>query len=285
MSGAGDPRLTPARPDLAAASLRGRVDAPRFAQGASRIVTAPVADLRRQPRADAALDTQALRGEPVTLFDEDEGWSWVQLQGDGYVGYIPSEALGPPATSTHRVVANRTFVYPAADMKRAVVAALPMGARVAVSGGDGAFSRLADGGFVFAAHLAPVAAAAADFVAVAEQLLHVPYLWGGRTPLGIDCSGLVQASLDACGLAVPRDADLQEQAIGQRLDEGAVETLRRGDLVFWRGHVGIMQDAQMMVHANAHHMRVASEPLRQAIDRILAASGAAITSLRRVIER
>ncbi len=285
MTGAGDPRLTPARPDLAAAFLRGRVAAPRFAEGVARMVAAPVADVRRQPRYDAALDTQALRGEPVVVFDEEEGWSWVQLEGDGYVGYVPSEALAAPAVPTHRVVANRTFVYPAADMKTAVLAALPMGARVAVTGAVGAFSGLEDGGFVFATHLAPLATAAADFVAVAEQFLHVPYLWGGRSPLGIDCSGLVQASLASCGLAVPRDTDMQEQAIGHPLPPGDLAALQRGDLVFWRGHVGIMRDPEILLHANAHHMRVACEPLRQAIDRIARAE-ASVTSFRRVtIER
>ena len=282
-----DPRLTPARPDLAAASLRGQVEAERFVEGVPRTVLAPVADLRRHPRADASLDTQALCGAALTLFDEREGWSWVQLAADGYVGYVPSDAIGAAGPApTHRVTANRTFVYPAADMKTAVLAALPLGGAVAVAGSEGAYARLADGGFVTAAHLAPLSSVAEDFVAVAERLLHVPYLWGGRSPLGIDCSGLVQLSLACSGQAVPRDTPRQEEAIGRPIAMAEdLAGLRRGDLVFWSGHVGIMWDATTLLHANAHHMAVASEPLRQAVERILSGSRSPITSLRRISAR
>ncbi len=285
MSDLRDPRLTPARPDLAASSLRGQVEAERFAEGVPRVVLAPVADLRRHPRADASLDTQALCGAALTLFDEREGWSWVQLAADNYVGYVASDAIGPTgATPTHRVVANRTFVYPAPDMKTAVRAALPLDAAVAVADAEGAYARLADGGFVYAAHLAPLSRVAEDFVAVAERLLHVPYLWGGRSPLGIDCSGLVQLSLACSGHAAPRDTPRQEEAIGRPLKlTPEFDGLQRGDLVFWAGHVGIMRDATTLLHANAHHMSVASESLRSAAARILSNARSPVTSLRRIL--
>ncbi|WP_158810700.1 C40 family peptidase [Beijerinckia sp. L45] len=278
-----DPRLTPARFDLAAAHLEGRVAAERFVRGERRTITADVADIRRLPRPDAPLDTQALHGEPVTLYDEDEGWGWIQLEGDGYVGYVAMHALGFEAPQpTHVVGVNRTFVYPAADMKQPIVAALPLGAGVAIDRTQGEFSHCVEGGFVFTPHIAPVATPADDFVAVAERFTHTPYLWGGKSALGIDCSGLVQVSLARSGIGVPRDTDLQERAAGAAVPfDAGLSGLQRGDLVFWRGHVGIMCDAAMLLHANAHHMSVAMEPLQQAAARIHAKSQASITSVRR----
>jgi cell wall-associated NlpC family hydrolase len=279
-----DPRLTPARTDLAAAQLEGVVAAARYAPGRNRAITAAVADLRRSPSPDAPLDTQALHGESVTLYDEDAGWSWVQLARDGYVGYIASGALVEDALqATHRVAVNRTFVYPGPDLKQPVVDAFPRGARVHVRSIEGRFARIAEAGYVIADHLVPVDLASADFVAVAEQLLHAPYLWGGKTSLGIDCSGLVQLSLAEAGVLAPRDTDLQEQALGLDLafDE-SLAGLRRGDLVFWPGHVGILRDETILLHANAHHMLVASEPLRDTRNRILATAGAPITAIKRI---
>lgn len=279
-----DPRLTPARNDLAAAHLQGVVVAERYAQGRKMTIVSAIADLRRSPEHDAPIDTQALLGECVTLYEEEEGWGWVQLARDGYVGYVSSGVLaeGPPRAS-HRVAVNRTFVYPWRDMKLPVLEAFPLGALVAVREVSHGFAQIADAGYVFAHHLVPIDAKSSDFVAVAERLLHAPYLWGGKTSLGIDCSGLVQLSLGEAGILAPRDTDLQEKALGLDLafDEG-LAGLRRGDLVFWRGHVGIMRDAATLLHANAHHMMVASEPLREARDRILAKTGAPIISIKRL---
>jgi cell wall-associated NlpC family hydrolase len=280
-----DPRLTVARFDLAAAHLEGQVSAERFVIGERRTITAEVADIRRLPRPDAPLDTQALHGEAVTLYDEDEGWGWVQLEGDGYVGYVAMHALGPAAPApTHVVAVNRTFVYPAADMKQPIVAALPLGARITIDRVQGNFSHRIEGGFVFTPHIALAAESADDFVAVAARLTHTPYLWGGKSALGIDCSGLVQVSLARRGISVPRDTDMQERSAGAAV---ATDTdlggLQRGDLVFWRGHVGIMSDAKTLLHANAHHMSVAEEPLQQAVDRIRVNTQASVTSVRRVL--
>jgi cell wall-associated NlpC family hydrolase len=279
-----DPRLTPARPDLAASSLRGRIEAAAYVEGRPVRVCAGLADVRSRPANDAPIDTQALHGETAVLYEDREGWGWVQLERDGYVGYLAINALAEVAGApSHRVKVNRTLVYPAPDMKLPVLDALPLGARVSAAESDGLFARLDGGGFVFAAHLAPLDEPAADFVAVAERLLHAPYLWGGKSSLGVDCSGLVQIALNAAGKKSPRDTDLQERALGFAMAlRDDLRGLERGDLVFWRGHVGIMRDADTLLHANAHHMLVESEPLATARDRILGRTGAPITSIRRL---
>ncbi len=279
-----DPRLTPARPDLAAAQLRGKVEAADYAEGRALHVCVGTADLRHAPAPDAPLDTQALFGDDVMLYEDHEGWGWVQLARDGYVGYMSMAALAEGRiTPTHRVTVNGSFVYPGPDLRLPARDALPLGASVRVRATKGAFAQIDDAAFVFAGHLSPTGERQKDFVAVAERLLHAPYLWGGKTSLGLDCSGLVQISLGAAGIDAPRDTDLQEQALGLPV---AVDTelagLRRGDLVFWRGHVGIMRDETTLLHANAHHMLVASEPLRIARDRILAKTSQPITAIKRL---
>jgi cell wall-associated NlpC family hydrolase len=280
-----DPRFTPARPDLAAAHLRGEVEAARYVTGRSMHIRVGIADLRREPSVSAKLDTQALYGEDATLYDQRDGWAWVQLVGDGYVGYLLAERLAEgPSKTTHRVYANRSFVYSAADIKSPVLAALPFGACVNVEDEEGAFAKLAEGGFLFAPHLKSLADEKPnDFVAVAEGFLGSPYLWGGKSSLGIDCSGLVQSALAAGGITAPRDADLQERALGVALPvRGKLEDLKRGDLVFWQGHVGVLRDAQTLLHANAHHMVVSSEPLAIVRDRVRQNGGGEITSIRRL---
>ncbi|TVR10845.1 MAG: NlpC/P60 family protein [Salinarimonadaceae bacterium] len=280
----GHPRLTPARPDLAAQSLRGVVEAPRYVEPRPMRVVAPVASLRREPRPDAALDTQLLMGEPFAVFDEDkEGFAWGQSGWDAYVGYVSREALGPAEPApTHRVAALSTPVYPGPSLKLPTETFLPINAEVAVAGEEKGYARLAGGGFVHAAHLAPLGTSEPDFVAVAERFLHTPYLWGGRTGLGLDCSSLVQMAMRAAGIAAPRDSDMQEAFIGEKLvAEEALSQLRRGDLVFWKGHVAIMLDDTRMIHANGHHMAVAIEPFEDARARILASSYGAVTSVRR----
>ena len=244
-----------------------------------------VVDLRAEPRRDCALETQVLHGEVLDIYDTDEeGWAWGQSRRDGYVGYLPAAALAPSTTpATHRVRVPRTFVYPGASMKLPLAMALPMNARVRVAGARGDFAELSDGGFVWAAHLAAQGEHEPDFVAVAELFLNAPYLWGGRTFVGIDCSGLVQVGLHAAGVAMPRDTDMQAKGPGAAVEVGDdLGGLRRGDLVFWKGHVGMMRDADTLLHANGHHMLVASEPLRVARDRIAAKSHGAITGVRRL---
>ena len=268
-----DPRLTPARPDLAAARLRGIVAAPRYAEGRDMQVVEANAPLRRAPRGDAPLETEALHGEGVTVYDEAEGWAWAQLARDNYVGYLPVAALGPPVEPTRQVVALRTHAYPGPGVKLPPVMALSLGARLAIVRQEGAFAVTRGGLHLWARHVAPLDFREPDFVAVAERFLETPYLWGGRTSEGIDCSGLVQTALAAAGIGAPRDSDMQEAALGAVLSPDA--ELRRGDLVFWKGHVGIMRDAATLLHANGWHMRVASEPLNEARARIAASGGGA----------
>lgn len=262
-----DPRRHAYRKDLADDALRGTVAVPRYVKGERRQVAAPSLPLRREPRFDAPLDTEALLGEIVMLFEEREGWAWVQLARDGYVGYMPSHGLMPRiVTPTHRIAALRTYVYPEPDGKTAPLALLSLNARFSAEKSEGKFFALAGGGFVFAGHAAPIGAADPDFVAVAEAFLGTPYLWGGRTSVGLDCSGLVQLAAEAAGHAAPRDADMQAAELGQTVDAEA--GLRRGDLVFWEGHVGIMTSEEQFLHANAFHMAVECEPLAEAKRRI-----------------
>jgi cell wall-associated NlpC family hydrolase len=278
-----DPRVTPARPDLAAAHLAGKMQAARFVEGTEYEVFDPVAPVRRSPVPDALLETEALKGEGVTIYDEDaEGWGWGQLHSDRYVGWLPMNALRVPrAPPTHKVAVLRTILFPGRSIKAQPVEGLPLGARLAITGDEGELARLASGGFVPARHIAPLDAAAPDFVAVAERFIGVPYLWGGKTSLGIDCSGLVQVALTASGIVCPRDSDMQERALGTAVMAGDFTGLRRGDLMFWKGHVGIVRDGATLLHANAFHMAVAAEPLREAVARISTA-GSDVVAVKRL---
>src|SRR3569623_120562 len=212
-----DPRLNPYRPDLAAAYLRGQVEASRFVDGTPYEVVAPVADLRRDPAHEAALDTQALKGERVTVYEmSEEGWAWGQLAGDGYVGYLSANALAPVGgTPTHRVAVPRTFGFPAANIKLPPMVALPMGAGIAIARTTDSFAVDGYGWHYPLSHVAPLENKQGDFGAIAEMFLNTPYLWGGKSWLGIDCSGLVQLALQTAGRSRPRDTYMQEQALGK----------------------------------------------------------------------
>jgi len=263
-----DPRVTPARADLAAKHLEGKVPAARYVEGRVYEVVEPQAPLRHEPRPDAPLATEALKGERVTIYDTDaEGFAWGQLAADDYVGWLPDNALKPAgAAPTHKVAALRTLAFPGPDIKLPPLEALPFGARLAVARFADRMAVTERGVYVPRAHLAPVGENERDFVAVAERFLGAPYLWGGKTALGIDCSGLVQIALTACGVSCPRDSDMQEAAFGMAVAGAAdLYDLKRGDLVFWRGHVAIVRDRETLLHANAFHMAVVIEPLAAAI--------------------
>ncbi len=275
-----DPRLNAFRDDLAADVLEGQVDAPRFASGRPAHVTVPVTALRRRPDADGPRDTELLHGESVSVFDEADGFAWVQSQRDAYVGYVSLDALeaGTP-TPTHRVAALRSFIYGEPDLKSPMNSWVSLNSPLAVTGTQGRFSVLAGGGYVFSDHLSAIDVFAPDYVSVAEQFLETPYLWGGRSSLGLDCSGLVQCALEAAGITCPRDTDMQEAALGTTMPDS--EPLQRGDLLFWKGHVGIMTDGATLLHANATHMKTVEEAVEPAIARIAQTDGP-VTSVKRL---
>jgi cell wall-associated NlpC family hydrolase len=279
-----DPRITPARADLAAAHLKGKVEAARFVEGNKKRVVSSSAPVRRRPEPDAPLDTEALHGERVTVYEAtDEGWCWGQLERDGYVGWLPSSELGdegPPPT--HRVSALRTLIFRAPDIKQPPLASLSFGSRMFVARRNGDFAVTEAGGFVPARHLVPLAEREPDFVTAAERFIGTPYLWGGRSSLGIDCSGLVQVSLQSAGIECPRDSDMQAEFGSAIPFSGDTNALQRGDLVCWRGHIGIVSAPGRLLHANAFHMAVAEEPLHEAIERIRK-SGFEVTTVRRVV--
>jgi cell wall-associated NlpC family hydrolase len=259
-----DKRLTPARPDLAAAHLRGQVEATRFAEGETCSVIRGRTALRAQPSDGAPQDSELLRGETVAVYERKNGWAWVQAKLDSYVGYVRESALGPAAAIDAHVVLPLTPLLSAPDATSPLCDLLPLNAQVRRGNPEGNFVEV-PGGFVHARALAPLDRTSADFVAVAEQFLGVPYVWGGKTFQGLDCSGLIQTSLQAAGVLAPRDTDMMEQSLGQ-IVPGA--KAKRGDLVFWKGHVGVMRDGETLLHANATYMQVSSEPLATAIERI-----------------
>jgi cell wall-associated NlpC family hydrolase len=278
-----DPRLTPARPDLAAKYLEGKVKAARFVTGEEFGVVDAIAPLRGAPAADAALLTQALKGERVTIYDRNgEGFAWGQLNSDGYVGWLPDAALGKPAAApTHKITALRTFAFPAPSIKLPPVDTLSMGALITVAREDGVFAVTREGWHLPRRHVGSIDGTEQDFVAVAERFVGTPYLWGGKSSLGIDCSGLVQIALNAAGTGCPRDSDMQQDGLGRALSSAEITKLQRGDLIFWKGHVAIVRDASTIVHANAHHMATVIENTVEAIARIKAA-GSDVTAIKRL---
>jgi cell wall-associated NlpC family hydrolase len=278
-----DPRSHAYRDDLAAESLRGLVPAARYTAGQPRQVVHSSTPLRAKPDPRASWTSEVLFGEVVTVYDDRDGWAWVQLARDGYVGYLRSIALSAQVRpATHRVRAPATFLYSAPDVKAPPWLPLSMNALLSVADTGSTFAKLSDGSFVPMRHIADLSWRAPDFVAVAETFLGTPYLWGGKTRHGLDCSGLVQVALQMAGLECPRDSDMQQAELGNPIViSDDLSGLERGDLVFWPGHVGIMTDAFLFLHSNAHHMKVAVEPLRAAVDRNVRA-GTKVAAIKRL---
>lgn len=260
-------------------ALRGQVRAARFSDGTLMRVIRPVLSLYVFPHA-SRVERQVLFGQRVTHLETREGWAFVRDESNGHVGYVRAEGLAGWSRPTHRVRVARTLVFGKPDIKCADPVPLSLGSLLTVVRGAGRFVQLLDGRFALAAHLDPVTQHESDPVAVAERLLGTPYLWGGNSAFGIDCSGLVQAGLMACGMDCPGDSDMQAAELGQSLAEGAA--LRRGDLLFWKGHVGMMADGETLLHANAHHMAVAYEPVAAAIDRIAGQGEGPVTARKRL---
>jgi cell wall-associated NlpC family hydrolase len=249
-------------------------------------VAVGITALRPRPDPSAGIDTELIYGETVESYGDEEGFIYVRAERDGYVGYAAEAALEPAAApATHRVKALRTFLYAGPSIKVPDPLLAPEGAELRVVDFKGEFAVLDNRRCAYAAHLEPLSAVARDYVAVAERYVGTPYLWGGRTSLGLDCSGLLQTALRMAGIPAPRDSDLLERFYPVEIPAtAALDGLRRGDAVFWKGHVGVMRDKATLLHANGHHMAVASEPLAEAAARILAKSFGPITSIRRLAE-
>lgn len=285
-----DPRLTPYRPDLAAASLMGRVKADRYVEGIDLQVRVAATGLWSEPRTDRGMASQILFGDVFTVYETHEGWSWGQARSDSYVGYVSSETLGDPVIEpSHTVAALSSHIYPEPDIKLPPIAHLPLGAEVFVAkGGESeTFAELATGGWMIRRHLATLGDIEPDYVATAERMMGIPYLWGGKsTTTGLDCSGFVQIALARAGHKVLRDSDMQAETIGAALPEGAA--LQRGDIVCFPGHIGFMADAETLLHANAYAMCVSKDPLSDVIERVRAEqtkrpeSKPAVTCVRRI---
>ena len=272
-----DPRLTPMRGALAAASLEGLVAAASYVEPKTRQLTVPSAAIRREPRTESEQMDQLLFGELFDVLEETGGWAFGQARRDGYVGFVEASVLGgEPTEATHWVSALRTYAFSEPNIKSAPMGLYSMNALVAVEAREGRFAKGAGSGWFVEEHLSPIGFGETDHAAVAERFLGAPYQWGGRESLGLDCSGLVQQALYACARACPRDSD-QQQGLGE-----AVDAPQRGDLVFWRGHVAIVTGENTIVHANAHHMCVAYEPLDQAMERIRAAGAGEPVGFRRI---
>lgn len=274
-----DRRLTLIRDGVADRRLEGLVAADRFADVTPMQVSAPIASLRKAPEPDAEQEDQLVFGELFDVLFEGGDFAFGQARRDRYVGYAPLEALSAPVlTPDCRVAVPRTYAFAEPDIKSAIVGLYSLNALVSVEAREGRFVRGARSGWFVEHHLAPVGRFETDYVAVAERFLHAPYQWGGRESLGLDCSALVQQALYACGRACPRDTDMQREFF----PEVAEADRRRGDLVFWKGHVAILLDADTILHANAHHMATAIEPLAEATARIAATPTGGVLGYRRV---
>jgi len=273
-----DPRRHPANARVAALRLRGMVEAPQYSAGKRRRVAVPVAELLRAPGGER--DRQLVLGEAVVQYEIHDGWAFVEAARDGYVGYLPAgQLVDDGARPTHRVVARSTHLYPAPDFKAHEIAALSHGSRLTVTRTGPRFAQTPLG-HVPRAHLAPAADPDPDPVTVAAAFLGTPYLWGGNSGFGLDCSGLVQMACLACGIACPGDSDMQEAELGAPLPQDA--PLRRGDLLFWVSHVAWVEDPETLLHANAFDMAVLRDPLRNAIDRIAAQGNGPVTVRKRL---
>lgn len=262
--------MTLARPDLAEQALEGVLRADAYRAPVIMQCTAPATAVRTQPGPKGAQEDQLIFGELFDVLETADGWAWGRARRDGYVGHVALEALSPSVlTPTHRVSAIRTYAYAEPDFRAGPAALLSLNALVTEEGRDGRFVRAGRLGWIAEQHLSNFVDFDRDPVAVAERFLGAPYQWGGRESLGLDCSGLVQQALYACGRGCPRDADQQAEALGAVVDGPA----RRGDLVFWKGHVGWMVDEARVLHANSSGMAVAVEPLAEVAQRQQASGG------------
>lgn len=274
-----DPRITPWRDGIAARSLEGVLEAEVYLDPKAMGCMAAAAAIRSAPDGSSEQMDQLLFGERFEVLEEEGAWLFGQAARDGYVGFVEAAALQPAAAMpTHRISALRTYAFAEPSIKSRALGPYSINSLVTVEAVDGKLAKVAGAGWMTAAHLSPIGEFEEDWAAVAERFVGAPYLWGGRESLGLDCSGLIQQALFACGRACPRDAD-QQQAMGAPIQAG---DFARGDLVFWKGHVAMGLGDGRIVHANGHHMATAAEPLAEAIARIDASGAGQPTAYRRV---
>ncbi len=277
-----DRRIHAIRDDLAAAGLQDQVDVPAYAEPTPAKIIVGHTPLRRSPADDAPLDSELLFGEQVDVFETVGDWCWVQNKTDGYVGYVTGNSIGEPGpAASHRVSALRTYLYPEPDLKTPPLDILSLTTEISISRDENGFGDTGHG-WIWGGHLSLVDQYESNIVAVACAFLGTPYLWGGRTSIGLDCSAFVQLTYASCGLSVPRDTDMQESVLDEVDDwSGGAEDLLPGDLLFWKGHVAIWLGQDRLMHANATHMAVTPGPLRDIIDHIKQATGEPVSSVRR----
>lgn len=272
-----DRRLLPANGRVAHLSLKGQIKAERYVEGEAARIAVPLADLLSRP--DGPRDRQLLMGDPVLVLERLDRHAFVRASKDGYCGYVALSALGPDRGATHSVAVPATHLYASASIKRREVTSLSFGCQLAIASGDGRFATTDQGLYVPSVHLKPIGSPLTDPAGIAEMFLGTPYLWGGNSRGGIDCSGLVQAALLACGIPCPGDSDLQWASVGTGLAEGA--DLRRGDLLFWKGHVAMVTGPDRMIHANGFRMAVTYEGVAEGLARIRAQEGDVFLGCRR----
>ncbi|WP_203291680.1 C40 family peptidase [Maricaulis parjimensis] len=277
-----DPRLTPARPDLAAEHLRGQVEAERFVEPVDWQCHIPASPIRRSPSPTGAMDDQVLCGEVFAVLEEVDGWAWGFSRADGYVGWVDLSGFTHVVLPVkRRISVLRTYAFSEPDFKKAPECLLSLNAVIDTGRREGRFLEAKGLGWVVEEHTCALDEHATDFVAVAEAFLGSPYLWGGKESLGLDCSGLVQMALRAAGLDVPRDTDQQEAVLKAAFPDVTTDPERqRGDVVFWPGHVGIMTDSEHLLHANANSMDTTLEVFAEAEARIQAAENPVRTIVR-----
>lgn len=269
-----DRRLNAYSDAVADIELKGRVKADKYVAGTPAQVSVAFTDLLPKPVRGAGIDSQLLFGETLRIFDHEDGFAWVKADRDGYVGWVEEKTLSKKVSApSHLVCVPRTFFYPEPDMKRPHKGMRSLGSAVTVvdyqETRGTSYALLEGGESIMANHIIAVGVPANDYVEVAESLIHTPYLWAGSTAFGIDCSGFVKLAMFMCGKNILRDSDMQAATIGVELDAGRnLENLKRGDLIFWRGHVAIVNGQNSIIHANGHSMNVVIEPLDKAISRI-----------------
>ena len=278
-----DPRTTVVSDDLVAANLADRYPRPRAVEGVRHWVVEASLPLTFAPAGDARLESELLFGEPFTVYDEADGWAWGQSDHDDYVGYVPAAGLtNDLAWPVHVVAVAASHLYPAPDLKRRPCDRFSLGSLVSVLGEQNGFAEIDGGGWLFARHLVPADDFEPNYIATARRFLGVPYLWGGRSSAGLDCSALVQLALQRAGIAAPRDSDMQAVELGEPLPPPFDPAVwQRGDLVFFPGHAGIVTEGGRFLHANARWMAVVEEPLADVLARA-AAAGAGVSAVRRL---